>query len=249
MAVSLRMSLSCIAGLLAGAVVPALAHSAGPVSIPDGATPASVSAAAGACVVEPFARGPSYLLWGPTDRWDKTYWFVRPEDCPICVTPQGIRLNSITLRLLTFAACTFQVRVSVVGVTDATYPEPNETDVICPGTAVDVTSLGASAFDATIPLPAGCCLNRPAFVGVQFLNPETACGGWTWMPPGILLSAGGTSVDYVNFFSTLEMPDYLMDYSLLGYNNNLWYSIDAACCGEATPALPGTWGKLKSLYR
>jgi hypothetical protein len=142
MAVSLRMSLSCIAGLLAGAVVPALAHSAGPVSIPDGATPASVSAAAGACVVEPFARGPSYLLWGPTDRWDKTYWFVRPEDCPICVTPQGIRLNSITLRLLTFAACTFQVRVSVVGVTDATYPEPNETDVICPGTAVDVTSLG-----------------------------------------------------------------------------------------------------------
>jgi hypothetical protein len=199
-------------------------------------------------VVEPFARGGSCLLWGTGDRWDKTYWSVKPEDCPICATPQQLQLNSITLRLLTFAACTFQVRVSVVGVTDATYPEPNETDVICPPTVVDVTSPGTSAFDATIPLPPECYLSRPAFVGVQFLNPETACVGWTWMPPGILVSGEGASVENVNFFSTLTMPDYLTDLSLSTYEN-LWYSIDAACGGEATPALPGTWGKLKSVYR
>jgi hypothetical protein len=244
MNISLRVCVCALVALPILVVAPALAGLANPIIVPDEVMASSPSAVAGMCTIQPESPGTSLMTWGTTDRWDKTFYLVQPEVCPVCTPTQCLQLNSITLKLRMWAACTFQVQVSVVGTQGTSCLAPNELDVICGPTVVDVTSPGTGSFNATIPLPAGRCITDPVFVGVRFLNPES-CNN---QAPGITAGGLRPCATCRTYASTHDYPELWAQCDPVYGGDNLWYSVDADCQAPV-PALRQSWGQLRMLYR
>jgi hypothetical protein len=245
MAALFRSSLVVACLLSALTASAALAQAPQPLGIEAGPTLPSSSSPAGICAIEPFQQSATLVYFN--DGYDKTCFFVQPSDCSACPSPQSLQLNSIRLGTRTFVVCTFQVRVSVVGATNDPCPAPNESDVICPPTLVDVTAPGTASFEATIPLPPGCCVTRPAFVCVQFLYDDCLAQGALPGPPILSTPVVGCA-SCTNYFSTHSQFPNLMDWCDLGVGYNLWYAIDADCC-DPTPTNEHSWGRVKQIYR
>jgi hypothetical protein len=199
----------------------------------------------GQCTVEPSAQGQFLIFLPSPDRWNAVYFPVGPGDCPMCPPPRMIHLNSITLRTRTFSPCTYQVEVAVVAATGGACSAPDDQTVLCGPVVRDITGPTAFSFLATLALPFDCCVGQDAFVRVRFLNPEI-CDAPITVP--LLNNAAGACAPCTQYFTSLVSFPAITDFCVLTPDYNLWYSVDADCCGP-TPARPRTWGRVKQLYR
>lgn len=229
------------------AAPPALAVGVETLDLGTNAGTPQVPIGEGICTVEPFAPGPGLIF--NQDGYNKVYFGVRLSDCSACPAPQMLQLNSITITTRTLVACTFQVEVSVVGATAGACPAPDESDVICPPTLVDVVVPGSATYTPVIPLPAGCCITKDAFVCLRFIYDDCLNAGAIQGPP-IRNTASAPCEPCRTFFSTnVDFPnitDWCTAFPAADYN--LWSSIDADCC-DPTPTHDHSWGRVKQLYR
>lgn len=224
-------------------VAPAIAH--GPVPVPTEPlvtplTPLGLST----CQLIPFPPGTALNAWGDEDRWETVYHLVRPSDCPDCAGGP-IQIDSIVYESRTAGdpSCVQQVEVAVYGAIDGACPVPDPSVVICPPTVVDVTVLDTTT-PIVVPLPAGCCVDGPAYVRLRWLNDEF-CGSPLLHP--YLRRSDDPCVECAQYYTTTVQFPTLTE-MCAGAFNNRHLEVNAQCC-QPTPALERSWGRVKVLYR
>ena len=182
------------------------------------------------------------------------YTLLDPDSC------SGCSGNSLVLRAARFrvesrgASCTFSVEVTILGARPgAGCPlEPDPRVVLCGPVPADITIPLAPprAYDASVPLPGSCCIDRPAFLRVKLVsrgtcNPEPP----NQFLPGIYWFCHGLDacVPCMSFMESDVTPfhDTCQPGSIVG-NPVQW--VDAECC-DLTPTQHRTWGQVKTHYR
>lgn len=239
LAVASVMSLTLVA-------VPALAGKPLPTSpLPGAPTPppvAETQAPAGACLLG-VAGTPTgdigYII--PPD--DVYFVLLDPRTCPTC-PPGGQVLGSARMSLKFTGACQIPVTVSIVPALEASPGclEPDrEAQPLC-GPVEQMISDGGtigSCLEAVVALPAGCCITGPAFLRVEF--DQGTCPSAE--PQFCILDACTTCTEYNLFPNSPNLDDLCVV-----LNRGIIMYADAQCC-STTPTLPGSWGRLKTLYR
>jgi len=180
------------------------------------------------------AQAFNYLL-PPNDAY---YTLINPADCAGCASPSiQIVLGHMLLLFQQPSTCGISISVGIVGTDgDPACFSPNPNVVLCPRTTYVVTVPSSGLYDIQLPLPAACCIDKPAFL-------EYTINGSNCQPlPAIVTTNGCTDCTSYNIY-----PGGFDDLCpILNGNLNMW--VDAACCGT-TPTRTGTWGQLKGLYR
>ncbi len=204
-----------------------------------------------ACSLAPAPLGVQFFVF-VNDHWTSHYTLLRPSTCLGCPAPQSLDLRSTTFRVRwgsgSCPTAGFDVELSIVGTTTGGAPGclvPDPTNVLCGPTLHSLTPpVPAAPQIVTLPLPSGCCINQPAFLRVRYLN-------LTGVPPCVpITNTDGVSCDPCEqYYTTLNGAPTPTDPCPQGGSvQQQWFSVDAECC-QATPTLPASWGKLKSLYR
>jgi len=225
------------------------AHVSGIVVIEDGAVSkgGDLAAAAGACVLEPMGpRTNSTIAFGPEEAYTAIATLIDPASCLACPAPASLDLNSVKFRLRWWNACSATAEVSVVGVTGAPgCPAPDLGNVLCAPVSYEIAGFSVTGgVEHTLAFPSACCIDGPAFVLVKFTG-LLACAG-TSTSVGPIVSTLSPLPACTQYFSTSSSYPTLTDVNpSLGLP--LWVNVDADCC-DPTPTLPGSWGRLKTLY-
>ena len=184
---------------------------------------------------------PAWIINGwllPPD--DSYYTLLRPADCA-CPGPRGVLL-SVAHVLLSFSeVCSVPVTVGVVAATGTPgclAPIPGQ--YLCPPVSYNLSVTATGIYDFSMPLSEGCCITDNAFLVITF-DGEGTCGT---LPDVITTDGCETCVSY-NGWPPSSLHDLCVDYNFPG---NLNMYVEAACC-DVVPAIPGTWGRIKMLYR
>lgn len=216
--------------------------------IPVGAppSPSDPGMAATQCqmgIVPPAANRRDLIINPPDDRY---YTLLTRGGCPTC--PQhAYRLSAAHVQLSFSEHCSIPVTVSVVAA-DVSIPgcaKPIPEQVVCPPAQFVLSDGGVlnNCVDFTLPLPAGCCVDRDVFLEFRFDN-GTCVPGHPWVcgPPSC------ADCQQYNIYpgSPPGGDDLCQVLSPFGTYGIIMYA-DAECCAS-TPTLPGTWGHLKTLY-
>jgi hypothetical protein len=101
----------------------------------------------------------------------------------------------------------------------------------------------------TLTLPPGCCVAQDAFLLLSFTGFNTCSNPTNGFTTG-LTATTSACVNCEEFFTTgYSIPD-LSDWcsSSEGTSNSLWIQLEADCCA-ATPTVPHSWGRIKTVYR
>jgi len=223
------------------------------VPVPVGATLQHVSPAGGTAVTSACQPGETRPVLGylpyvvPPD--DRYFSLISPSQCTVCGPAGAIEITVGHMGVYFPQICTATIAVSVVGATPSpANPSclvPDESNVICPPTIYTVSVPAAGGYDIQLPLPAGCCITKDAFLSYNFLGtdcqnqlgifatvaPCNPCQSWNFYPVG----AGTAMDDLCNVFSYYSA-------------GNLWMWADAECC-QPVPVPNKTWGRIKTLYR
>ncbi|MBI1797055.1 MAG: hypothetical protein HY076_09320 [Candidatus Eisenbacteria bacterium] len=232
--------------------IPALAAKPAPHAIPAANTitthkqVGNTTAAAAACqmgILPPAANAFGYIL--PPD--DEYYTYLVPANCPTCPNNAYLFSNA-HVQLYYTESCSIPVYVSIVGVdnTDPACPHPNPFDVICPEVPYVLSDGGniGVCIDYSLPLPAGCCVNRPAFLKFRFEQGTCQPDRPAFCGPPSCQNCRQYNIYPGSPPGGDDLCAVLAPYALYGA---IMY-VDADCC-NATPSLPGTWGHIKTLYR
>jgi hypothetical protein len=192
--------------------------------------------------------GPAIAAYGylfpPNDQY---YTYLDPVDCPSC-SGNAYLFTNAHVQLYYTQSCQIPVFVSIVGadVSDPYCPRPNPYDVICPEVQYVLGDAGVlnQCIDFSLPLPASCCVNRPAFLELRF---ET--GSCPDYRPEFCYGSSCENCRQYNIYpgSPPGGDDECAVLAPNGFSSWIMYA-EATCC-QATPTLPGTWGKMKTLYR
>ncbi len=175
---------------------------------------------------------------------DAYFTLLDPAGC----CPEGATALTVAHAILNWpSVCQLPVTVSILGATGPStclVPDPN--NVICPPTAYVLDGTGGGAIQHDFPLPAGCCIQGPAFLKIDFVS----SGNCTETPSGLdapRLITDNTMDNCTSYNFYPGNPTFvpLEAYSFPG-NPIMW--ADGRCC-LATPTIPSTWGSVKSLYR
>jgi hypothetical protein len=181
---------------------------------------------------------------------DAFYTLLVPGACPVCPAPSAplFTMSTAHVQLSFTESCQISVDVAIVGALELSPGclAPNPLDIRCPPTTYILNDGGVldDCVDFSMPLPPGCCLEGPTFLSFEFnatdcpaLRPAF-CGPATCQnctqyndhpggPPGgedLCAILGGSGIHGVVMY------------------------VDAFfCCAD--PAMPGTWGLVKTLYR
>jgi len=189
-------------------------------------------------VTDPPAFIYNYLL-PPNDAY---YNLVNPANC---ACPTGaVQLNDIKIYLSFPSACAQQVQISVVGtqtIPPACYsPDPSVN--LCAPLTYTLAPGAPGNYIFTLPLPTGCCINGPAFIGINFIAVDPGCPTNATWPRLVTTGICNPCVSY-NIY-----PGGFDDICTVGLLGNVAMFADADCCG-ATPTHGSTWGRVKVLYR
>jgi hypothetical protein len=212
------------------------------------AMPPVIEGATGACTIETGPIGNVSSAWQGPDFLTAIATPIQPTQCSACPSPQILTLNSVSFRLRWLTACSATAEVSIVGATGSPgclAPDPSQ--VLCGPLSYTVSGPGSVGIVHTLPLPSGCCVSQPAFVLVRFTGFESCSGG---SAPGITNNTLACSPCQSWWSTVLSYPS-LSDRCLEGTGAGLsqtWLSVDADCCAP-TPALPKSWGDVKTFYR
>lgn len=185
----------------------------------------------------------NYLL--PPD--DAYLTLLNPAACTGC--PGGIiRLTNAHIMLNFRVACDITVQVRVVGaVGDVACYTPNQSLVICGPLTFTLSATAPGTYDFAVPMPADCCIDRPAFLEFNFVAPGIGCSTNTTQPRLVTTDVCNLCESY-NIYpvgGSLITEDLC---SVTGFPGNPLMYADADCC-LGTPAHPSSWGSLKTLYR
>lgn len=175
---------------------------------------------------------------------DEYYVLLDPQSCPTC-PPGGQVLGSAHVMMRFSLGCGIPVTVSIVPAME----EPpgclrpdREAEPLCGPMSywIDAGNNPRSCRDVALPLAAGCCITEPVFLKVQF-DPGTC-------PSGEPRFCTKDACDACTVFGYSESNPSLDDYCAVLPQFGIIMNADAQCCGT-TPTLPGSWGRLKTLYR
>jgi hypothetical protein len=160
-------------------------------------------------------------------------------------------LHNTRFRLRTFGGCSITVETSIVAASlESGCYAPDTTRVLCqPTTSTIVLSDGSSQVHS-LPLSIGCCIDQPAYIRIRVL--DNSCGPFDEENPLAQLPMLGfrsdpcipcrtyyhASVDGV-MYDGCSNPHYM---------GNDTISSEADCC-DGVPAVPRSWGSIKSQYR
>lgn len=248
-----RIALPFIALSLALAMSPALAASRRS-PVPGRALPApkSITGTNSACSLGQTGFTSAYQFFFPSN--DYYYTFFDPAACA-CNLPKSYVAHWMLYWLV---PCQFHVQVWVVPAVDAgggcyvpgvgAVP-PDPTTALCSSSVVLLDGSAGGVIDHSVPLPAGCdCLQGPFFVVFKIIDspgcPIDAETG-TLSSPGLVHDdTPDPCISYNSYAGSAGTEDLVTKWGFHG-NTTMW--VDADCC--ATPTLPGTWGKVKTLYR
>jgi hypothetical protein len=183
---------------------------------------------------------PAYIvsyLYPPNDGY---YTLLDPAACG-CPGPAGVLLSNAHAILNFPIACTIPVSVAVVAadLTDPLCPVPAPTQYLCPPVNFNLAPPAAGSYNFTFPLPSGCCITQKAFLVITF----TGAGTCTTLP-NLITTDGCTNCVSYNVYPG-GFDDLCLD---IGFPGNPNMYVEAACC-DIVPALRGTWGRMKTLYR
>ncbi|HTO89954.1 MAG TPA: hypothetical protein VMJ70_02385 [Candidatus Sulfotelmatobacter sp.] len=245
----LRYRLAITLSLLTLSLGTMAAHAAKPLPPAEPLSPESVqqfqlghgTSTNAACVLgvtDPPAWIVNYLA--PPD--DAYFNLVNPANCA-CATG-AVQLNDIQIYLNFQAACSQPVQISVVGATGASGCfRPDPSNYLCPPLNYNLAPGAAGNYIFTLPLPTGCCINGPAFIGINFIAPGAGCNTSSTQPRLVTTNICNPCVSYNVYPSGFD--DLCVD---IGFPGNVAMFADADCCG-ATPSHSDTWGRVKVLYR
>lgn len=198
--------------------------------------------------VDPISNPPAlafgYIL--PPD--DEYYQLIDPANCAGC-NGGPVLLTNAHIALYFTAPCQIPVMVTVrpaiVLTPGCLGPNPFAAPICAPA-QYTVSDGGVTnvCVDYSFPMPAGCCLQGPAFLEFQFDQ-----GSCPANRPAFCGPAACSNCTQYNFYPGAPFPGddlcaVLTPFNIFGIN--MW--ADATCCG-ATPTHNGSWGQLKTLYR
>jgi hypothetical protein len=229
-----RYSLLSILLLVALSLVVTASYAAKPTMVPEvmQGTPLKVNVGTPqqmyiACMLG-VTGDPAYLvnyLYPPDDAY---YTLLDPTTCG-CLGAKGVLLSNAHMMLRFPTVCSIPVSVAIVAA--------DETDPLCPVPLPGQYLCGPINY--TLALPEGCCITQKAFLVITF----TGAGSCTTLP--LLITTDGCE----NCISYNVYPSGFDDLCLdIGFPGNPNMYVEAACC-DTDPALRGTWGRLKTLYR
>jgi hypothetical protein len=190
-------------------------------------------------VTDPPAWIINYLL--PPD--DAYYNLVNPANCACAAG--AVQLTDIKIYLNFQAACSQPVVISVVAAVPGPTgcPTPDPSNNLCVPLSYNLAPGAPGNYIFTLPLPTGCCINGPAFIGINFIAPGPGCDQNATRPRLVTTNICNPCVSYNIFPGGFD--DLCVDIGLPG---NVAMFADADCCG-ATPTHGSTWGRVKVLYR
>jgi hypothetical protein len=138
-----------------------------------------------------------------------------------------------------------QLNVAIVGANEL-FPgclAPNPFDIKCPPTTYTLNDGGNlnTCVDYNMPLPQNCCINGPVFLAIEFN--QSSCPP---NRPAFCYPPSCTNCHQYNIYpgGNDDLCAVLSPFQIFGV---VMY-VDATCC-DAVPTLPGSWGKVKTLYR
>lgn len=181
------------------------------------------------------AQAFNYLL-PPNDAY---YTLINPAACSGCASPAiQVVLGHMYLYFQQANACGLDISVGVVGTGgDVACFTPDPSIVLCNRLTYTVSVPAPGLYDVALPLPAACCIDKPAFLEYTFDNAGT-CSPL----PAIVTTGDCTGCTSYNIYPGGN--DDLCP--ILG--GDLVMFADAACCGT-TSARASSWGTMKGLYR
>ena len=200
------------------------------------ATPQNVNTVCTLGVTDSPAWIVNYIL--PPD--DKYLTLLDPTACG-CTEPGGVLLSNAHILLNFPVACSVPISIAVVpaDLADPACPVPVAGAYLCAPVAYNVSVPAAGNYDVVLPMAVGCCITQKAFLEVTFLTAGT-CNTMV----RLITSAICNSCWSYNIYPG-NMDDLCV---AIGFPGNPVMYVDGACC-DAVPAMRGTWGRLKTLYR
>lgn len=190
------------------------------------------------------SSGAAYIvdyLAPPDDAYDT---FLDPSQC-------GCQSGAVELQnahvLLNFqAACAQPVRVRIVGATSigagCWQPDPGTT--LCGPLSYELTPAAPGNYQFNLPLPAGCCIQGPAFLEIDFTSAGAGCDA-AGTRPRLITTATCNPCTSWNLYP--GGADDLCD-PFIGLPGNPVMWADGGCC-SAVPTTEPSWGRIKILYR
>jgi hypothetical protein len=251
-----RFVLPLTALCLGLAVGPALAAKPSPVATarPAGMPTHMVGLATTTSPTCTLGQPDAALLYGPffLPPDDRYYTFIDPATCGC---PFGVLLSEAHWKLFWPQTCQIPVEITLVGAVETNPGSgcyiPNDSDQL--GTPIAATLTGTVAgteidHSFSVGWP---CLTKKAFISFRMINngdcPTDVGTGALESPRAESDNTPDNCVSY-NSFPGSPGPLDMVDPSF-GFLGNITMWVVGSCCPEDTPTLPGTWGRVKTLYR
>ena len=175
---------------------------------------------------------------------DSYLTLIDPTTCFNC-NPQNMMLTTAHVLLNYRIPCSMDVTVSIVGAVNVgggCY-EPNPDQLICAPIDYTLSAPAAGNWDFSLALPAGCCINQPAFLKVT-VNSLGTCPDLATTRPRLITTATCIGCESWNIYP----PAFVDELCSVGFPGNPIMNVDAFCC-QVTPTQKGTWGSVKKFYR
>jgi len=214
--------------------------------------PSSASGTNSACSLGQTAFNNSYPWFYPSN--DYYYTFFDPTTCNCNLTKSYVA----HWMLYWVVPCQFHVQVWVVPAVNvgggcyvpgggAVPPDPSSP--LCSSSVALLDGSAGGFVDHAVPLPAGCdCLDGPFFVVFKIIDspgcPVDPENGALTSPAIVVDNTPSPCVSYNAYAGSAGFEDLVVKW---GFPGNTTMYVEADCC--VTPTLPGTWGKIKTLYR
>ncbi len=200
---------------------------------------AAVESRQSACVigVPGPASFPMYYLYPPNDQY---YTLLDPASCE-CSGVGGLAPSVAHVQLDFPEACSIPIEVAIVEANsdDPNCPVPAPGEYLRSPITHQLTVEEPGTYDFALPLPSGACLTERAFLQVTFLT-SGECDGL----PGLMIDGAYCGCVAYNAWPGSGDPSDLCGV----FPGSPVMYVEASCC-EAVPALPRSWGQLKSTYR
>jgi hypothetical protein len=213
--------------------------------------PSSINGTNSQCSLGQTGSVGAYQWFYPSN--DYYYTFFDPTACGCAVAKSYVAHWA----LFWATPCQFHVQVWVVPAVNAggcfvpsvgAVP-PDPTTALCNSSIVLLDGSAGGLIDHAVSLPAACnCLDGPFFVVFKIID-SPGCpvdpGSGSLTSPGLVYdSTPDHCISYNSYPGSVGTEDLVVKWGFAG-NTTMW--VDADCC--VTPTLPGTWGKIKTLYR
>lgn len=202
----------------------------------------------GVCVLETAPRIPVSYNQVTPNYFTSFAWRIPTSNCTACPAPQNLLINSVSLRIRWFSACTAQAEVLIVGATGPAgcrVPDPN--NVLCGPAIYPVSGAGSESVLHTLPLTPACCVTGEAFALVRYIGTGACAPGSSGQTPGIG-QANMLCATCDQYYTSSPGVPSLTDWCIAPTVNKFWMEVDADCC-VATDLDSRSWGRLKTIYR